>query len=393
MAAKRYPHLLLTEYMISRLQPQHRVFAAFAFYAFTMGSIYPRLAEIKSLMGVEEGVLGLSLVGAPIGTFLALTFASPLIERLGFRRTLLLGIPLTGLFYWLSVQVPHPLFFFLLLVPAGAAIGCLEIVINVEADRTEALIKRRIMNRAHSFWSFGFFAAGLTGATFAHFGISPKLHLFIVLVLMVPVVLLVLGGFSPAPARGNEAPAHRFALPTLPILILVIVTLPAMLMEGAGLDWSAIYMDSTYSAGAFVAGLAVAVVTFTQAITRYFADSFVEKYSPVAVGRVLLLLLAVGILLVLFPVSIPASMAGFAIMGIGTSVLFPLAMSAAAQRTDRPATVNVAALAQISFSAFLVGPPLLGFIAEHWGIHWVYGCGLPFVVLGFMFVSSLGAEK
>ena len=152
-------------------------------------------------------------------------------------------------------------------------------------------------------------------------------------------------------------------------------------------------MDSTFSAGAFVAGLAVAVVTFSQAITRYFADSFVEKYSPVAVGRVLLLLLAVGILLVLFPVSIPVSMAGFAIMGIGTSVLFPLAMSAAAQRTDRPATVNVAALAQISFSAFLVGPPLLGFIAEHWGIHWVYGCGLPFVVLGFMFVSSLGAEK
>ena len=375
------------------LAPQQRVFAAFALYAFTMGSIYPRLPEIKTAMGVEEGTLGLALVGAPIGTFLALTFASPLIEKIGFRRLLLLAIPLTGLFYALTVRMTDPLYFFLLLIPAGIAIGCIEIVINVEADRTEALVKRRIMNRAHSFWSFGFFAAGLSGATFAHFGISPQTHLLVVLALMIPVVWWLLGDFTPAPARGEEAPAHRFALPTLPILILVIVTLPAMLMEDAGLDWSAIYMDTTFSSGAFIAGLAVAVVTFSQAVARYFADSYVERYSPVTVGRVLLLLLAVGILLVLFPVSVPVSLAGFAIMGVGTSVLFPLAMSAAAQRTDRPATVNVAALAQISFGAFLLGPPLLGFVAEHWGIQWVYGFGLPLVVVGFMVVHSLQPER
>ncbi len=378
--------------MISRMAPQHRVFAAFALYAFTMGSIYPRLPEIKAAMGVEEGILGLALVGAPIGTFLALTFASPLIEKIGFRKLLLLAIPLTGLFYALAVQMADPVYFFLMLIPAGITIGCIEIVINVEADRTEALIQRRIMNRAHSFWSFGFFAAGLSGASLAHFNISPQHHLIIVLLLMIPVVLWLLGGFTPAPARGQEAPAHRFALPTLPILILVVVTLPAMLMEGAGLDWSAIYMDTTFSSSAFMAGLAVAVVTFSQAVARYFADSFVDKYSPVSVGRVLLLLLAAGILLVLFPVSVPVSLAGFAIMGIGTSVLFPLAMSAAAQRTDRPATVNVAALAQISFGAFLLGPPLLGFVAERWGIQWVYGFGLPLVVMGFMVVKSLQPE-
>ncbi len=379
--------------MISRMAPQHRVFVAFALYAFTMGSIYPRLPEIKQLMGVEEGVLGLALVGAPIGTFLALTFASPLIEKIGFRKLLLLAIPITALFYALAVQVTDPVAFFLCLIPAGIAIGCIEIVINVEADRTEALLERRIMNRAHSFWSFGFFAAGLSGATFAHFEVSPRLHLLIVLLVMIPTVYWLLSGFTPAASRAEEAPAHRFSLPTLPILILVIVTLPAMLMEGAGLDWSAIYMDSIYASSAFVAGLAVAVVTFSQAVTRYFADSVVDKYSPVAVGRVLLLLLAAGILLVLFPMSVTVSLAGFAIIGIGTSVLFPLAMSAAAQRTDRPATVNVAALAQISFGAFLLGPPLLGFVAERWGIQWVYGFGLPLVVLAFIFVKSLHIER
>jgi len=66
---------------------------------------------------------------------------------------------------------------------------------------------------------------------------------------------------------------------------------------------------------------------------------------------------------------------GFAMMGVGTSVIFPLAMSAAAQLTDRPAPTNVASLAQISFVAFLLGPPLLGYIAEYFGIRWSFGIG------------------
>jgi MFS family permease len=72
---------------------------------------------------------------------------------------------------------------------------------------------------------------------------------------------------------------------------------------------------------------------------------------------------------------------GFALMGVGTSALFPLAMSAAAQRSDRPAAANVAALAQISFVSFLLAPPLLGWVAQHFGIRWTFGVGLPLVAL------------
>ncbi|UXN74183.1 hypothetical protein N8D56_02560 [Devosia sp. A8/3-2] len=79
-------------------------------------------------------------------------------------------------------------------------------------------------------------------------------------------------------------------------------------------------------------------------------------------------------------------------MGVGTSAIFPLAMSAAAQRTDRPAAVNVAALAQISFVSFLLGPPLLGYIAEHFGIRWAFGIGLPLVALSLFAASALGAK-
>ena len=83
------------------------------------------------------------------------------------------------------------------------------------------------------------------------------------------------------------------------------------------------------------------------------------------------------------------SMLGFAMLGIGSSAIFPLAISAAAQRTDRSAAINVAALSQISFVAFLLGPPLLGFVSDHWGIRSAFGIGIPFIVLSLLTASSL----
>ena len=163
-----------------------------------------------------------------------------------------------------------------------------------------------------------------------------------------------------------------------------------MLMEGASIDWSAIYMRTVFDSGPFVAGFTVALFAFSQATTRFFADSFVDRHSPSGVARVLLVMMAVGVLLVFFSPAPFVSMLGFALLGIGTSALFPLAISAAAQRTDRPAAINVAALSQISFVAFLLGPPLLGFVSDHWGIRSAFGIGIPFIVLSLLTAGSLG---
>lgn len=374
------------------LAPQHRVYAGFAIYSFGMGNIFPRLPDIKHAMGIEDGTLGLSLIGTPIGTLTALTLAAPILERVGFRRALLGLVPLLSIAYAIAVHAPGPLALFLMLIPVGLMIGSVEIILNVEADRTEFLLKRRIMNRAHSFWSIGFFGAGLFGAALAHLGISPQLHLAMVVPMVAIGIALFLGGYQPAPSRfaGNDETAPRLARPTLPILVLVAVTLSAMLMEGASIDWSAIYMRTVFDAGPFVAGFTVALFAFSQASTRFFADSFVDRHSPTGVARVLLATMAAGVLLVFFSPAPLVSMLGFALLGIGSSAIFPLAISAAAQRTDRSAAINVAALSQISFVAFLLGPPLLGFVSDHWGIRSAFGIGIPFIILSLLTAGSLG---
>jgi MFS family permease len=377
------------------LSPQHRIFAAFAIHAIGMGSVFPRMPDIKAAMGVGEGTLGFSLIGLPIGTLIALTFAAPILERIGFRKSLMFLLPLVTLAYAIAIHAMNPVGFFLALIPVGVLIGSVEIIINVEADRVEALIKKRIMNRAHAFWSFGFFGAGLYGACMAHFGISPQLQLALMVLFSVTAVTLFIGKFKPAPTRVSEDDADkpRFSIPTWPILVLVGVTGSAMLMEGAGIDWSAIYMRNVYSSGPFMAGSAVAIVALSQALARYFADGFVDKHSPSGVARFTLWILGAGIICVFLSLSPVVSLIGFGLIGIGTSAIFPLAVSAAAQRTDRSSAVNVASFVQIAFTVFLLGPPLLGFVAEKLGVQWTYGIALPLVALSILTAGALGNTK
>jgi fucose permease len=291
--------------------------------------------------------------------------------------------PLLTVFYALAAHASGTVALFLCLLPAGLCIGALELVVNLEADRVEHQNGRRIMNRAHAFWSFGFFAAGLVGALAARAGISPQWHLAGVMPLAAALTVLLLGGFEAAPQRSgsHDAPAHHFARPTLAIGALVLFSFSGLVLEGAGIDWSAIYMRDVFDAAPFIGGLAVATGAVAQGVARYLADRFVERHSALAIARTLLAVLCLGTLMVAFAPASGVALLGFALMGVGTSVMFPLAMSSAAQRTDRPAATNVAALAQISFVSFLLGPPLLGFVAEHLGIRWAFGIGLPLVLL------------
>ena len=379
--------------MIS-LSPIHRVFAGFACYSFAMGNIFPRLADVQSGMGVTTAALGLGLIGAPVGTLISFTFASPYLDKIGYGRLLPWALPLLAALYALAVQAPSPLILFLMLLPVGVVIGCVEIMLNAEADRTEFMVGRRIMNRSHAFWSIGFFSAGLFGAQVASFGISPQLHLALVVPLVGLGSYLALHDYAPSPPRGAEGDhkAPLIVAPTWPILVLVVVTIPAMVLEGASMDWSAIYMRDSFGSDKFWQGIAVASFAVLQGLMRFYADGVVERFSPAALARVLFVALGLGCITVVLSPWPVLSLIGFAAMGLGTSAIFPLAMSAAAQRNDRPSALNIAALAQFSFMIFLIAPPILGFIAHGWGIRTAYGIALPFVLISLVTAGALGKK-
>lgn len=372
---------------------QMKVYAVFFFYSVTLGGIFPRLGELQHSMNAGESALGLGLLGFAIGTQFSLMFAGAFIEKIGYRNLIIAAVPLLGAAEVAASMAPSIPVFFSCLIVAGLAIGSLEIVINLEADRTEQLIGKRVMNRAHAFWSFGFFAAGIVGAVVTQLAISPTMGLIGLNIVTTLAVWVVCAKFVPAPERVAHADKPpKFVRPSIGILAIVAFTLSAMLLEGAGADWSVIFMRDSFDMPAFFNGMAFAIGALAQAITRFFADGYIDKYGPIRIAKILVVIMGIGACMVTFSPDAYTALAGFALIGIGSSSLFPLAMSAAAQRTDRPAATNVASLAQLSFIIFLIAPPLLGFIAEHFGIRYSFGIGLPLVVLSWFTIGSLKAK-
>jgi MFS family permease len=378
------------------IAPQHRLYACFFLFAVTTGALLSRLPDIQTDLNVSESQLGLTMIGMSIGSLIALTFGSAVIERLGVRTTAFLTVLGPALLFalvpWLGIAPAV----FVALFFTGLLAGALEINLNVEIDRLELHTGGRFMNRAHGFWSVGFFVTALFGAGIRQSGLSVEAHLALAAIIVVLVGGYLIAGIvpSPAPQRTLSENTHRIAFPNWGLLPLCIIGFAAFLVEGAGIDWSAIYMRDVFDVQPFVGGMGLTLFAFFMAAMRLSADPVVARFGPRNVAMVLLTLATIGALLVGFAPSPELALAGFSLMGIGCSAVYPLAVSAAAQRTDRPAAVNVAALGQVSFVVFFLAPPLLGFVAEYMGIRNSYLICVPLLLAGLWASSfALGPRQ
>ena len=373
--------------------PQRNIYFSFFIYSFCLGVFFPRIGDLQNQMGIGETALGLTLLGPAIGVQISLLFADKIFSLLGFRLVMCLGVPILGLALVCSSLTFKPFIFFISLMLGGFAIGILEVAVNLEADRIEYKISKKIMNRSHSFWSLGFFCSGLTGALFSQMKVSPFVNFSLSLFLGTFLTILFCSKYIPADERPNSSVNNSlFVKPTKAVLALVVLTLSPMLLESASIDWSVIYMRDIFFTPPFINGLAIVMVALTQFSVRYYADQYVEIYGSEKVSKISVVAMLIGVVSVCFSNSPYLSLVGFAFIGGGSAVIFPLAMSAAAQKTDRPAAINVASLAQISFLVFLLAPPILGFIAENFGIRISFGIGLPLVIVSWFFISSLKSK-
>jgi MFS family permease len=377
------------------LAPQHRPYLAFFLIAISTGAFLARIPDLQMMLGINKAELGFTLIGLAVGALVSLTFSSPVVIRLGAKTTLAITIFGTAFLLSLAPFMPNAPSVFCLLFFVGLLGGAFEINLYVEIGRIEAQLGFGIMNRSHGFWSVGFFVTAISASIIRQAGISMQAHLHMVLALCVVLGILNVVGMRNAPdieGTENEAAPH-FALPTLGLMPLCIIGLSAFLVEGAGIDWSAIYMRDVFNAEPFIGGTGLTLFAGCMALARLFADPIVDRYGARPVAVVMLATAATGIAMVWLAPHPYLALAGFALMGAGCSAVYPMAVTAAAARTDRPSVVNVAALAQMSFVVFFLAPPLLGFVAEHSGIRNAYLVCLPLIVGSLLASSALAPRR
>ncbi|MDV3252579.1 MFS transporter [Devosia sp. BK] len=367
-----------------------RIVALFFTHALAAGAIHTRIPDLQEAMNISEGQLGLVLMGQPLGGLAMFLFSSAIIERFGPRRTILAVLPIVIITAALSTVLLTPFALFTLLAINGTGFSLSNIAMNVEADRVEAGTDQRVMNTCHGAWSVGFLFTSLLGAALRGLGVSPEIHLWSMVPLLLALLLFVVVPMVPMPPRAYTGEkAKKLALPTLATLGLVAFGLGAGLTEGASRAWSIIYLRDSFDVPAFVESLALPALLVAMAAGRLVADRFIDRFGPVGVARTLSSVAIAGMALTVLAPNAYIALFGFLAVGIGICVLYPLMLSAAARLGDRPASQNVAATTLIFQLVNLGAPALIGAVAQGVGVRLAFAMLIPLLILTFAMAGRL----
>lgn len=341
-----------------------------------MGSWYPRIPEVQRELNLSHGELGLALIGPAVGALLAMPTTSWLIARSSSRAVATTAAFLLCAVLVLPVISPSLALLFVALLALGAANGVLDIAMNVQAVGVEERYRRPIMSAFHGLWSVG----GLVGAAVAGLaagaGISAREHL-----LLVGIVLAIItaGAFRfllpPEEDEVNDGPV--FVRPNRALAGLGIIAFCALISEGAIADWSAVYLRNTLETTPAFAAAGYAVFAAAMVVGRFTGDWATVRLKPFGIIAYGGLLVGIGLGVGLLIGEPWSALVGFAAVGIGLSCSFPVLLSVAGQMSDMPQGLAISAVAMFGYTGFLVGPPVIGFVAELTGLR----IGLSVVVL------------
>ncbi len=330
-----------------------------------LASWVSRIPAVTSKHGLSKGEVGTLLMAIAVGAIISFAIAGIGINRRGSAATTIvfgslfaLMLPLIGLApsVWLLVPV---------FVLFGAGNGGMDVAMNAQGVEVEQTLGRSIINSLHGFFSLGGVVGAAIGALAAWIGVSPAIHLPLIGIIALTGLWLLRGQMIPDAHAGDHAHDEPvFALPPRAMWTLGVIAFCSAVAEGSMADWSALYLDDHLGTGGGVAALGFAAFSFAMLIGRFSGDGLVDRFGPVAMVRIGATISSVG-LAVGLAINRPVVMIlAFALVGLGVSVLFPLVFKSAGSFPGVSRGRAVAGVATIGYTGFLIGPPVLGWIAE-----------------------------
>jgi MFS family permease len=347
----------------------------FAISGVLMASWMSRVPDVKALLDLTAGQLGIMLLAVSVGSMLGLPTAGRVANRLGAATTVRLGasVALVGLFLaGLAVQAHVSMY---LVMPGlflmGLGGGTWDVAQNLEGTNIERALGRAIMPWFHAAFSGATVVAALIGAAMTALHVPVVAHLAVVSVLSLVAVFWGTAQFLPAFGDGEDAAARpavkaRSAWLEPRTLLVGLVVLAAAFAEGTANDWMAVAFVEGHGYPNAVGVVALAVFLSFMTAGRILGTKLLDRYGRVPVLRILFGAAVIGCLLVVFG-GPTLAFVGTAIWGLGASLGFPVGMSAAADDPAR-APMRLSVVTTIGYGAFLAGPPLLGFLGDHFGV-------------------------
>ncbi|HQX04297.1 MAG TPA: MFS transporter [Flavobacterium sp.] len=369
----------------------NRMRLAMSFFYFGMGFCFAswasRIPDIKSFLNLSEGELGTILFALPIGQLSAMPFSGKIVTRFGSRKVLLFALP----FYAFSLTniglAEQPWQLALGLYLFGICGNFSNISINTQGVYTEQIFKKAIMGSFHGSWSLAGFCGALVGLVMMAFKLTPYQHFLIVFALVGVIIFINYRNLAKVKVVKSDSfeLKPRFGKPDKSLVWLGVIGFCCMASEGIMFDWSGVYFKDIVKAPGALVILGYTSFMVTMASGRFLSDILVRKFGAKKILLFSGITISMGLYTaVIFPYLIPSTIA-FMMVGFGVSNVIPIVYSTTGRITTLPTGEALTIVTGISFLGFLMGPPIIGHIAELTSLRYSFA----FIGMFGVFISVL----
>nr|WP_198999633.1 MFS transporter [Flavobacterium sp. ASV13] len=370
----------------------NRIRFAVGMFYFGMGLSFAtwasRIPDIKTTLHLTEGDLGSILFALPMGQLLIMPFSGKMVTKFGSHRILIFSLVMYVLclinlgLATTALQLSLGLFLF------GLFGNLANIAVNTQGVYTEELFRKTIMSSFHGMWSFAGFTGALVGLGMLALNLSPLHHFLIV----AGVVLLMIAFNFKFLVKAKEKIKNKtsekkklFVKPDSALIWLGVIGFCSMASEGVMFDWSGVYFKDIVKAPGPLVVLGYTSFMIMMASGRFLGDGLINKFGRERVMQISGVMISAGLFTAVFlPYIIPCTIA-FMVVGLGVATIVPTVYSMAGKNSTVPPGEALTIVSSVSFLGFLMGPPVIGHIAETFGLQFSFAfIGIFGVLIAFM---------
>ncbi|MFB8024321.1 MULTISPECIES: MFS transporter [unclassified Streptomyces] len=388
------------------LATRRRRAALFLFFlipGLSISSWVTRTPDIRDQLGASTAQMGLILFGLSVGSMLGILTSGALVARFGTRPVMGVGTVLIivsmaviacGALLSSAPAVTAGLFLF------GAGMGGGEVAVNIDGAEVERITARTVLPTLHGFFSLGTVVGATLGILCTAVEFPVQWHLAAMAVVTAGMFVYAFRAIPAGVGRtkgagaadSGAAPVKAEVWKDRRLLLIGGVILAMALAEGAANDWLPLLMVDGHGVDPALGSAVYAGFAAAMTLGRFCGGFFIDRFGRAPVVRASALSAALGLALVIFADSPVLAGAAVLFWGLGASLGFPVALSAAGDSGPDPAA-RVSLVAMIGYIAFLVGPPGLGFLGDHYGLRSAMILVLGFVAVAVFLAPAIGPRR
>jgi MFS family permease len=345
------------------------------------------IPTIKANLGIDEGQLGIAIFCMALGTLTMIALAPKIIGSFGVGRVTAFGLFIFLVSFIIPFSVNSYYMLCIGMYIVGAFSGFTDVAMNTLVTEIEKQDNVHIMSANHGFFSLGGFISAGVGSFFLSETVIPLHHLLIVVAVLFISNLLIVKFYFRISSNIDEE--HSFQFKNFkPLLVLALIAFFVMASEGAIVDWSALYLEKVSLAKFTWIGLGYTAFSATMALGRFFGDEISGRFGSralILIGSVLGVF-GFGLVLMIQPIF---AIAGFGLVGLGLSVIIPELFRLGGKTDGVESSQGISFISGVGFFGFLIGPVLLGFLADLYNLKLSFLALLFFIIVSFLLAFRL----